>query len=313
LEMVRHSLRAQRYSLRTERAYLYWIRRYIKYHERRHPREMGAEHVHEFLTHLVTADEVAASTQNQALAALRYLYDRVLKTPLDRIEELAPARRSRHVPVVLSEPEIRALMRSLLEPYRLCVGLMYGGGLRLSECIALRVKDLDQDRCEITVRAGKGGKDRRVPLASAMLPALGRWLTHQQSHHASDLRIGVHVGGLTSALERKYPGAALDWRWRYVFPSTRMVRDERGAMRRHHMHGSAVQRAVQAGVRASGIMKRATCHSLRHSFATHLLEHGADIRTVQELLGHSDLRTTMIYTHVLNRGLLGVISPADRL
>ena len=299
--------------MRTEQAYVHWIRRYVVYHGRRHPRDMGVTEVRDFLSHLATVGQVAASTQNQALAALLFLYDRVLRDPLPRVDEIAPARRSRHVPVILSPAEVRGLMAALGEPYRLCVGLMYGGGLRLSECITLRVKDLHPDRRIITVRDGKGSKDRRVPLAEHTLPSLDRWLRKEEPRWAVDARAGVRTGGFSPALERKWPSASGQWRWRYVFPSARTSRDGAGVSRRHHLHGSAVQRAVAAGVRSCGITQRASCHSLRHSFATHLLESGAGIRTVQELLGHSDVRTTMIYTHVLNRGGLGVVSPVDRL
>ncbi|MDB4892328.1 MAG: Integron integrase IntIPac [Gemmatimonadetes bacterium] len=274
---------------------------------------MGAPEVGEFLSHLAIGRGVAASTQNQALAALLFLYDKVLSTPLERIEGIAPARLSRHVPVVLSPRELRAIMSSMRDPYRLSVALMYGGGLRLTECLTLRVKDVDTDRREIVVRSGKGGKDRRVPLAESCVPDLEAWLRHQQPRYAADIRADIRTTGLTAALERKYPGASTEWRWRYVFPATRTFLDRDAVQRRHHLHESAMQRALRDAVHRAKIAKRVTCHAFRHSFATHLLENGADIRTVQELLGHADLRTTMIYTHVLNRGGLGVISPADRL
>ena len=311
--MVRQVIRSRRYSVRTERAYVYWIRRYVVHHGRRHPRDMGVAEVRDFLSHLATVEQVAASTQNQALAALLFLYEKVLREPLPRVDEIAPARRSRHVPAVLSRAELRELMAALRVPYRLCVGLMYGGGLRLSECVTLRVKDVHVDRRIVTVRDGKGSKDRRVPLAEQVVPMLAGWLRTEEQRWASDVRGGVRTGGMTAALERKWPTASGEWRWRYVFPSARTARDEHGVTRRHHLHGSAVQRALAEAIRGCGITQRASCHSLRHSFATHLLESGADIRTVQELLGHSDIRTTMIYTHVLNRGGLGVISPVDRL
>jgi integron integrase len=292
---------------------VYWIRRFILHHGRRHPGDLGAEEVRQFLSHLAVAEGVAAATQNQALAALLFLYDKVLVAPLDRVEEIAPARRSSHVPVVLSRREIRALMARLGDPWRLCVALMYGSGLRVSECVALRVKDIDIDRREVIVRAGKGGKDRRAPLAGSCVPGLEAWLRHQRPRHAADQRARILTGGLPPALERKLPGASGEWRWRYVFPARRASVDPEGRRRRHHLHASAVQRAVHESARAADLMKRVTCHTFRHSFATHLLESGADIRTVQELLGHTDVRTTMIYTHVLNRGGLGVVSPADRL
>ena len=313
MEAVREQLRARRYSVRTEQAYVYWIRRYVVHHDRRHPRDLDAESVRVFLSHLATVQRVAASTQNQALAALIFLYDVVLKAPLERIEGIAPARRSRYVPVVLSQREVRSLLGRLPQPARLCAALMYGGGLRISECVSVRVKDVDLDRREILVRGGKGNKDRRTPLAESALPELEQWLEGQLGRFAADQRARVATDGLPDALERKYPNASREWRWRYVFPAVHGYTDAGGVRRRHHLHESVVQRAVKEVAHAAGLTKRVTCHSLRHSFATHLLEGGADIRTVQELLGHTDVRTTMIYTHVLNRGGLGVISPGDRL
>lgn len=313
LEQVRRVLRTRRYSPRTEVAYVSWIRRFIVNHGRRHPRDMDEGHVQAFLSHLATEGEVSASTQNQALAAILFLYDAVLLTPLNRVEGIAPARRSSYVPTVLSPTEVRTLLGLLHAPYSLCISLMYGGGLRLSECVGLRVKDVDVERRTVVVRAGKGGTDRPVPLAHASMPALADWLRVQERAFAADVRAKVRWGGLTSAIERKYPRASTEWRWRYLFPSTRTSRDSSAVRRRHHLHGSAVQRALQDALRRSGLAKRVTTHAFRHSFATHLLESGADIRTVQELLGHSDVSTTMIYTHVLQRGPLGVVSPADRL
>ena len=313
LDRVRHRLREGRYSTRTEEAYVFWVRRFVLFHQRRHPRDLGANEVRAFLSSLATVEQVAAATQNQALAALTFLYARVLSQPFERIEGIAPARRSRHVPVVLTPREIRSILRHAKDPARLCLSLMYGSGLRVLECVTLRVKDIDLERREIVVRDGKGGKDRRTPLAAVCVPPLERLLRDAERQHFRDQRAGVATTGLPAALLRKYPGADGDFRWRYVFASTRVCRDERGSYRRHHIQDSVVQRAMHAAVRAAGITKRATCHSLRHSFATHLLEAGSDIGTVQELLGHTDVRTTMIYTHVLNRGGLGVRSPADAL
>jgi integron integrase len=292
---------------------VHWIRRYILYNDRRHPKELSEIDVRRFLSSLATEDRVAASTQNQALAAVTFLYDRVLDRPLTRIEGIQPARRSRHVPTVLSAAEIRAILSKLDEPFRLCVHLMYGSGLRLMECVTLRVKDVDLDRREIVVRDGKGGKDRRVPLAERSIEPLRRLLADEELRFRRDVRDGVRTTDLPAALGRKYPNAEREYRWRFVFAATRIFADSSGVRRRHHLHESAIQRAFKNAVDRTGITKRATCHSLRHSFATHLLESGADIRTVQELLGHTDLRTTMIYTHVLNRGGLGVRSPADLL
>ena len=313
LEGVRYQIRARRYSPRTERAYVAWVRRYVLHHGRRHPRDLDAGSVQAFLSHLAVVERVAVSTQNQARAALVFLYDVVLKAPLDGVEDVAPAQRSRYVPVVLSQREVRLLLGELALPARLCAALMYGGGLRVMECLTLRVKDIDLDRREILVRAGKGGKDRRTPLAESAVGEVRQWLGGQQARYAADRRASVFTDGLPESLQRKYPNASSEWLWRYVFPATRVYSDSSGVRRRHHLHESVVQRAVREAARAAGIAKRVTCHSLRHSFATHLLEGGADIRTVQELLGHSDVRTTMIYTHVLNRGRLGVISPGDRL
>jgi len=313
MEIVRRRLRERRYSARTETAYVFWIRRFIVENGRRHPSGLGEADVARFLSTLALKDQVAASTQNQALAALLFLYAHVLRRPLARVEGVVPAHRPRRLPVVLSQGEVRRLLRELEDPYRLCVELMYGSGLRVTECVRLRVKDVDLDRREIVVREGKGGKDRRVPLAIASMRPLAERIDREQSRFHVDARAGVGTTGLSDALLRKFPGADGDWRWQYVFAATRTFRSADGRRWRHHLHETVLQRAMREAVRAAGIAKRATCHSLRHSFATHLLESGADIRTVQELLGHADLRTTMIYTHVLNRGGLGVRSPADAL
>ena len=313
IETVRRGLRERRFSRRTEEAYVHWIRRYVIHHGRRHPRDLGETEVKAFLSALAVDDHVAASTQNQALAAITFLYDHVLARPLTRIDGIAPARRSRYVPVVLSEAELRLVLKRLHEPYRLCAMLMYGSGLRLLECLALRVKDIDCERREIIVRSGKGGKDRRTPLAEICLPAIGQLLRRQQTHFDTDRRRDIRTTGISPALLRKYPNADGEWPWRYIFVARRTFVDASGVRRRHHLHETMMQRTFRGAVAAAQITKRATCHSLRHSFATHLLEHGSDIRTVQELLGHRDIRTTMIYTHVLNRGGLGVRSPIDRL
>ena len=313
MEIVRRRLREGRYSARTETAYVHWIRRFIVENGRRHPSDLGEAEVAAFLSTLALKDQVAASTQNQALAALVFLYARVLRRPLARVEGVVPARRPRRLPVVLSQREVRGILRKLEDPLRLCVELMYGSGLRVSECVRLRVKDVDLDRRELVVREGKGAKDRRVPLAASCVRRLGEQIERERRRSYADVRAGVGTTLLTEALLRKFPGADRDWRWQYVFAAARTFRDAGGQLRRHHLHETVVQRAFRAAVDAAGISKRATCHSLRHSFATHLLESGADIRTVQELMGHADVRTTMIYTHVLNRGGLGVRSPADAL
>ena len=313
LEVVRRRMAELRYRPRTIATYAHWIRAYVLFNDRRHPRDLRAGDVRRYLAHLARERGVSASTQNQALAALTFLYGRVLGQPLERVDGIAPVSRRAYVPVVLSQREVRAVLAQLHGAARLCVALMYGSGLRVAECVSLRVKDVDFDRREIVVRGGKGDKDRRTPLAESCCVPLKRWLREQERAFARDQRRGVRTTGLSAPLRRKYPSAERDWRWWYVFPSVRTTRDAEGVARRHHLDVSVLQRAMNEAVRDAGIVKRATCHSLRHSFATHLLESGSDIRTVQELLGHSDLRTTMRYTHVLNRGGLGVRSPADRL
>ena len=313
LEVVRARLRERRYSRRTEEAYVAWIRRYVIHHGRQHPQLLGVEAVRDFLSSLTLDGRVSASTQNQALAALTFLYERVLGRSLVGVEGIAPARRARHVPVVLSQREVRVLLARLKDPVRLCAALMYGSGLRLSECLSLRVKDVDLDRREIVVRGGKGAKDRRTPLAVAQVPELRTWLRERHHEFGRDVRQGSRCTGISPALLRKYHDADRSWPWWYVFPARRTFVSSDGVRRRHHFHQTAVQRGVKRAATAAGLSKRVTCHSFRHSFATHLLEAGADIRTIQELLGHTDVRTTMIYTHVLNRGGLGVRSPADSL
>lgn len=297
----------------TRGATITWIRRYIIFNDRRHPRDLAEDDVRRYLSSLAVDEGVAASTQNQALAALTFLYDAVLDRPLTRIEGITPAHRPPRVPGVLSEAEIKRIVEQLDEPYRLCALLIYGGGLRLLECLRLRVKDIDRDRREITIHSGKGDKDRKVPLAEACLLPLTKLLKATEAQHIRDQRRQIRIDGIAPSLLKKFPNADRDWRWQYLFAAKRAYKGQDLVFRRHHLHESAMQRAFQNAVSAARISKRATCHTLRHSFATHLLEHGSDIRTVQELLGHSDLRTTMIYTHVLNRGGLGVRSPADRL
>lgn len=313
MEVVRRRLRERRYSARTEEAYLHWIRRFIVASGRRHPADLDVDAIRSFLSALAVRERVSASTQNQALSALAFLYAHVVGRPIGPVDDIVPAPRSRYLPVVLSQREVRAIIARLDEPSRLCVALMYGSGLRILECVSLRVKDVDLDRREIVVRGGKGGKDRRTPLSSTCVVPLGQVIEGARRRCAIDAKSDVATTGLSDAILRKYPGAAHDWRWQYLFAASRTFVTAAGERRRHHLHETVVQRAFHAAVVESGIVKRATCHSLRHSFATHLLESGADIRTVQELLGHSDVRTTMIYTHVLNRGGLGVRSPGEDL
>jgi len=313
MEVVQRRLRERRYSRRTQETYVHWIRRFIRFHGRRHPKELGEDDVRDFLSVLAVDDGVSASTQNQALAALRFLYDAVLIRPLKRIEDFPARQKSGFVPTVLSEREVRALFARLGPTPRLCAELMYGSGLRVSECVSIRVKDVDLDRLEIVVRAGKGDKDRRTPLGERCADALRRHLSRELERFEGDRRRDIRTTEIGDALSRKYPNADREWRWRYVFASVRTVLDEAGVRRRHHLDESVLQRAIPEAARAAGLSKRVTCHALRHSFATHLLEAGADIRTVQQLLGHTDLRTTMRYLHPNNRGGLGVRSPADRL
>lgn len=314
MERLRHRLRTRRYSPRTEQAYCDWVRRFVLYHERRHPIEMGEPEIAAFLTHLASDRGVSAATQNQALQAILFLYRHVLVKPIGLVDGVERAKRGRRLPVVLSVSEVRAILSELRNVPRLCAALMYGSGLRVLECVSLRVKDLDFDRSEITVRCAKGNKDRRVPLPHTVVPALRSHLRQVEAGFRRDLADGLRGAPLPGALGVKLPMADLDWGWQYVFPASRPYQEPgTGIKRRHHLHETVVQRALTAAVRASGISKRATCHSLRHSFATHLLESGSDIRTIQELLGHSDVRTTMIYTHVLNRGGMGVRSPFDAL
>lgn len=312
LDRLRQACRVRHYSLRTEDAYHDWAKRFILFHNKRHPQEMGEREVNAFLTNLAVERNVAASTQNQALAALLFLYEHVLGRPLNRMEGVVRANRPKRLPVVLTKDEVRRVLTQLDGTYRLMGQILYGSGLRLIECLRLRVKDLDFDRNEITVREGKGNKDRRTILPTAVKPGLTAHLERVRELHRKDLAAGLGRVYLPHALERKLPHAASEFVWQYVFPSIKISIDPRSShKRRHHAHEAAVSRAITTAVRASGIAKRATSHSFRHSFATHLLEDGYDIRTVQELLGHEDVSTTMIYTHVLNRGGQGVRSPLD--
>jgi integron integrase len=312
LDRVRAAVRARHYSQRTEQAYVAWIRRYILFHGKRHPSEMGARELTEYLSALAVEGNVAASTQNQALSALLFLYREVLRQDLPWLDDVVRARRPGRLPVVLTREEVRAVLRQLRGTPRLMAILMYGSGLRLLECARLRVKDVDFGRHQIVVRTGKGDKDRVTTLPAVITADLTQHLELVKKQHDLDLRHGAGWVELPWALARKYPNAGREWAWQWVFPATRIYVDrETGERRRHHLHESVVQRAVKDAVRHAGIPKRATCHTLRHSFATHLLEDDRDIRTVQELLGHRDVSTTMIYTHVLNRGPAGVRSPAD--
>lgn len=313
LEQVRGRMRLKHYSLRTEQAYLYWIRRYIRAWLPRHPRELDGAAVEAFLTRLATRDHVAASTQNQALSALLFLYREVLGVELPWMENVVRARRPQRLPVVLSRAQVASLLQKLAGREALMAGLLYGSGLRLMECVRLRVKDVGLERNELVVRDGKGGKDRMTVLPGALKEALARQLAEVRLLHARDLACGHGRVYLPHALARKYPSAAAELAWQYVFPATRLSEDPRdGVRRRHHVDEKVLQKAVRRAALECGFDRPATPHTLRHCFATHLLESGADIRTVQELLGHKDVATTQIYTHVLNRGALGVLSPLDR-
>jgi len=313
LEQVRGRLRLKHYSLRTEQAYLYWIRRYIRAYLPRHPRDLDGAAVEAFLTRLATRDHVAASTQNQALSALLFLYREVLGVDLPWMENVVRARRPQRLPVVLSRAQVGQLLGLLAGREALMAGLLYGSGLRLMECARLRVKDVDLERNELTVRNGKGGKDRMTVLPAALREPLARQLAGVRQLHARDLAAGLGRVHLPHALARKYPNAATEPGWQYVFPATRISVDPRdGVRRRHHIDEKVLQAAVRRAALEAGFERPVTPHTLRHCFATHLLEAGADIRTVQELLGHKDVATTQIYTHVLNRGAHGVVSPLDR-
>ncbi|HEU5195885.1 MAG TPA: integron integrase [Methylomirabilota bacterium] len=314
LDRVRDAIRARHYSRRTEKAYVAWIRRYIFFNGKRHPVEMGAPEVTGFLTWLATDGKVSASTQNQALNALLFLYRVVLEQELPWLDEVVRARRPQHLPVVLTRDEVRAVLDRLHGVPRLMALLLYGAGLRLLECAQLRVKDIDFTMSQITVRSGKGAKDRVTMLPVAIRAGLLEHLEATRRQYEADVRRGAGWVEMPNALARKYPNAGRTWEWQWVFPATRFYVDRAtGQRRRHHLHESVVQRAVKAALDGAGISKHASCHTFRHSFATHLLEDGQDIRTVQELLGHRDVATTMIYTHVLNRGPSAVRSPADRL
>jgi integron integrase len=314
LDQVRDVIRRKHFSIRTEQAYVDWIRRFILFHNKRHPAEMAEQELTEFLTHLARDVHVAASTQNQALSALLFLYKEVLRQEIGWLSNVQRAKRPARVPVVLTRDEVYKIFAHLHGMQRLMAGLLYGSGLRLMECVRLRVKDVDFGYLRITVRDGKGAKDRVTMLPVNLAKPLERHLQRVRAQHEEDVEAGFGRVYLPFALARKSPKADREWAWQYVFPSPRLSVDPRlqdKEKRRHHIDESVLQDAVKKAVRASGMQKPATCHTLRHSFATHLLENGYDIRTVQELLGHKDVSTTMIYTHVLNKPGIGVKSPLD--
>lgn len=315
LQKVRGVLRACRYSYSTEKTYIDWIVRYIRFHGLRHPDQMGEAEVKAFLTHLALDRNVSPPTQTQALCALVFLYKHVLKAPLGDLGGYAWPKKLPHLPVVLSVPEVTALLQHMEGIPRLMASLMYGTGMRLNEALTLRVKDVDFERNTLVIRDGKGAKDRSAILPASLFAPLQEHLVKVKTLHEKDMREGVGAVSLPFALKEKYPGAPTQWGWQFVFPSGHISEDPRepGVFRRHHIFPDTIQRAVHRAAEAAGIRKHVKTHTLRHSFATHLLESGTDIRTIQELLGHSDVRTTEIYTHVLQKGPRGVTSPVDRL
>jgi len=314
LDRLRDAIRRRHYSYRTEQAYVHWARRFILFHGKRHPRDLGPVEVTAFLTHLARERGVSASTQNQALSAILFLYGGVLDVKLPWMDGIERAKRPVRVPVVLTREEVRALLARLEGTKWLMAGLLYGAGLRLRECLKLRVKDVDFGYRQLTVRDGKGAKDRITMLPSELIEPLRAHLARVKSQHERDLAEGFGEVEMPFAIDRKYPRAAREWGWQYVFPSRKLSADPRsGVIRRHHVYDDVLPRAIGQAAREAGIAKPVGSHTMRHSFATHLLESGYDIRTVQELLGHKDVSTTMIYTHVLNKGGRGVKSPLDRL
>lgn len=313
LDQVREVIRLKHMSIRTEESYLYYIKQFILFHNKRHPAEMGADEIRAYLSHLAIEGHVAASTQNVALSALLFLYRHVLHLEVPFIDHIEYAQRPQRVPVVFTRTEVQAILSRLTGIHLLIASLLYGTGMRLMECLQLRVKDLDFAYLQITIRDGKGEKDRVTMLPTTLVEPLQRQLETARLLHQRDLTAGFGAVYLPYALERKYPNASREWGWQYVFPAEKRSVDPRsGVTRRHHLLEDSIQRAVKQAKNAAGIAKHGSCHTFRHSFATHLLEDGYDIRTVQELLGHKDVKTTMIYTHVLNRGGRAVRSPLDR-
>ncbi len=314
LDQIRHTIRIRHLSFETEKAYVFWAKKFILFHNKRHPKEMGQEEVTRFLSYLATHRNVAAATQNQALAAILFLYKEVLKVPLPWIDDVVRAKRPKRLPVVLTQDETKTIIAKLSGIKWLVVSMLYGSGLRQKECLRLRVKDVDLARCEVTVREGKGGKDRRTVLASKLCDPIREQIDRVIQSHEIALRDGYGGVQMPGALERKYPNAQYEIGWQFLFPSEKPSACPRtGVWRRHHIYPTVISRAIRAATREARIYKRVSCHTFRHSFATHLLESGQDIRTVQELLGHSHVQTTMIYTHVLNKGGMGVRSPFDNV
>ena len=314
LDQVKTAVQTRHYSRRTEKTYRNWIKQFIFFHNKRHPNEMGEKEVNQFLSHLATERNVSASTQNQALSAILFLYKNVLNKELGDFENVVRAKRNRKIPVVFTKDEVRNILTHLTSEKQLMASLLYGSGLRLTECLRLRVKDIDFENKQIIVRDGKGEKDRVTLLSEKINPFLKRHLKKVSKIYSMDSENEVVTTNLPYALERKYPNIGKEWHWAYVFPSTKTVVDQNtGELKRHHLNESVLQRAVKKAIKQAKVEKHGGCHTFRHSFATHLLEAGYDIRTIQELLGHKKLETTMVYTHVMNKGPLGVKSPGDDL
>jgi integron integrase len=312
LDQMSDALRTRHYSYRTEQSYIEWARRYILFHDKRHPAEMDAPEIQAFITYLAVEKQVAASTQNQALSAILFLYRNVLHKEVAMPSKIVSANRPKHLPAVLTHAEAMAVIEKMSGVHQLMAKLLYGSGLRLMECVRLRVKDVDFGNHQIIIRDGKGEKDRATILPDSVVPLLQTQLKKARTIHQKDLQDGFGETNLPYALDRKYPSASKEWAWQYIFPASNRSLDPRsGKMRRHHVDESVLQKAVREAARQAGIDKPVTPHTFRHSFATHLLQNGYDIRTVQELLGHKDVKTTMIYTHVLQRGGMAVKSPLD--
>ena len=313
LDQARGILRAKRYSLSTEQSYINWMKRFILFHNKRHPQDMGEAEISQFVTYLAVKENVAASTQNQALCAIIFLYTYVLKMDVGDLN-IYWAHKPKRLPTVLSQDEVKRALDQLSGTNKIMASLLYGAGLRLSECLNMRVKDIDFEQNQIIVRSGKGEKDRTTILPKSLIPDLKKQIERVKRLHEQDLKAGFDSIYLPYALEKKYPNAGLELGWRFLFPAPHISTDPRtGIRRRHHIYETVLQKAVKTAVRKAGITKHATCHTLRHSFATHLLEAGYDIRTIQTLLGHKSLETTMIYTHVINKGGMGVKSPMDNI
>jgi len=311
---LRQKIRFKHFSINTERIYCHWVRQYIFFHNKQHPKDLNEPDVVRFLNYLANDRNVAASTQNQALSALVFLYREVIERELGDLNDLSYAKKPKRLPVVLTQDEALSVLNQLSEPYKTAISLLYGSGLRLNECLSLRVLDVDIARRELTVRRGKGGKDRRTMLPEKVIPSLEKVIANTKVLFDEAMEAGVEYVFMPDGLARKYPNAGKEFKWQYVFASGNISKDPRSGKRgRHHLHAKTLSRAISAAVKKAGVLKHVTAHTFRHSFATHLLENGHDIRTVQELLGHESVETTMIYTHVLNKGGRGVSSPLDLL